>query len=339
MTDIHLTELHSQFAAALSRGELPEAVEYAVRIEDAEAPPRELATQLRDALSNGDDGLAATLLGALKRRYEALDASESAAVARSTLARQQLTLNDGAVETLTKHAKAAGEAATARAGVFTTVAAFLQLDESERTASRRSDATAAVSQLIEAERTRNERQEAAARVVESVTLPPSISVLSAGASDETFAVGQPVDLEVVVGNVGDGPATGVTLAVDAPDGLTLSRTSVTVGDLAAGERSTMTATMEASRPEQFEYTVEAVSDDAGHDSDRVVVTVTETITTFASALDTNENGLLDTDEIQRAVELYLEGEPVPYTDTEGGETMTNEDLRRLIVKWAKDRPV
>lgn len=58
--------------------------------------------------------------------------------------------------------------------------------------------------------------------------------------------------------------------------------------------------------------------------------------TIEQALDANGNGLLDDDEIQTAIQLWIRGEPVPGTD---GQIIDDAKITELIRKWIRGEPL
>lgn len=58
--------------------------------------------------------------------------------------------------------------------------------------------------------------------------------------------------------------------------------------------------------------------------------------TIEQALDANGNGLLDDDEIQTAIQLWIRGEPVPGTD---GQIIDDAKIIELIRKWIRGEPL
>ncbi|MFB6102973.1 MAG: CARDB domain-containing protein [Haloplanus sp.] len=102
--------------------------------------------------------------------------------------------------------------------------------------------------LVESERDAAAKVGDARDVADAVDLPATPTVVEAEASDTAVLVGQSLTVSVTVRNVGDEPATAVTVTVDAEDGLAPDVESLAFDTLPPGGEGTRTVEVSTTAP-------------------------------------------------------------------------------------------
>lgn len=323
-----------RFVGALEDDDLPKAVEHAVRIEEADASPRELLAEFEAAIREGEDERAWTLLGVLDRRYEELRAAEVIRSERAVLARQQYVDDREAIETLAAHSQAVAYAKVGRAGFLPLAATFLEREADS--ADRREELVETTADLRERERVVEETGAAAEPLIAETATPARVVLATARADSRTLVAGDATDLVATVANVGGEPASDVEVELSAPAGIAVDGTGEHLDELAARTDVAFEFEVTGSTTGTFDVEVTVDAGAAGADRASVGFDVRAEAVSVAAAIDRNGNGWIDTPEIQEAIEHWVNDEPVPDTD---GTTLTTEELRELIVLWATDQPV
>lgn len=334
MSGSSIPDQFDRFVSALNQGDLPRATEAAVHIEESEAAPATLLQEYAIAVEQDDLPLVRTLADAISRRYDAREPAETAAVRRSASARAATITDSDALETLVNHLQTGRVAYARRSSFLATAAVYPELDD--RSSARRQEVVETTTTLADTEQAFATAAEAAAPVVADIDLPAEVTTLATQPESVTVLTGRTDTVSVTVGNIGDSAARDVALSVTTPDGLSVSPATQTLGDLDGGEQVAidLAVTGKTSGDRTVAVTVTAGDTDAARTE--VDVTVTETASSAVAVLDANDNGQLETDEVQRAIQLWLDDEPVPNT---GGAKLTVEQLRQLIVYWATDQPI
>jgi len=104
-----------------------------------------------------------------------------------------------------------------------------------------------------------------------------------------------------------------------------------------------TATFTPSTAGDYEVTLTVTDDDGATDATTQTITVTDatdqpaSVTeAIASLNDADDDAVIETAEIQQAIDMWVEDDPVPGT---GGETISTEEIQQLINMWVEDEPV
>ncbi|MEY7848138.1 CARDB domain-containing protein [Natrarchaeobius sp. A-rgal3] len=118
-------------------------------------------------------------------------------------------------------------------------------------------------QLLEHERELEEARDAAEPVLNRVTVPPTVEIRELILGDDNITLGTQLDIEVLVENVGDEPASSVSLEFDPSAGVSLSSQSIDVGTLDADETERVTITAVSEEPD--EQTISVMATTSGSD--------------------------------------------------------------------------
>lgn len=328
------------FESAVRAGEVRTAADHAVAIESATPDLLAGLEDLRDALADGDDETATTLAVKLGSSERAVSADRAALRARADHVATALEPRSNAARTLSGLIRESADVDGALGTALPTAQLFLEGSEDSRDQGTRLSVVEDVERALEAERTYRSVRSNAEDVLSELDVdrPPRVVLAAVQPDARSFLAGRPETLTVTVANVGDSPATGVTLAASPPEEgpFTVDETEVAVGELPAGERSETTFTVGSEAAGEYELTVDLTSENAGQETASRRFLVYDEPPTVGAVYDRDDDRILDTDEIQEAVGHYVEDEPVPYTD---GLTLDTEAIRRLVRWWATDDPV
>lgn len=319
-----------RYVDGLTAGDVEVATEAAVAVAQLDAPVGEVLTGLADAIERDRVLDARALRWQLRDRYRRRRPMERARLDQARLARRFDLASHPALGRLREEH---GRLETARSAVLTdalTVFGGPSLSR-ERRRELRNDAA----RLAARESTYHDLGERAATTLEGADLPAAVSLLAARPVDERVVVGEESAIELAIGNVGDGTAAGVTATVEGDLGV--DDPTVEVGDLARTTVATATVPLDAAVVGgTYEFTVEVTSEQAGEDRAAFDVVASETPLSIAAAYDEDGDGRLDTREVQQAIADHNREESVPGFDD---RPLTAEELRRLLVLWARDQPV
>lgn len=325
--------LYDEFVGALAAGDTGEAVDTALRIEAVEQQPASILDGFTSAVGAGEDGRAEMMLRAVSRRFDEREPEESSGRARSSLARgSPVDLDARQERRLIRHERQVAAAALDRSRLLSTAGSFL-VDDAEGVEKRRAVVAAG-------ERARVQEETAAraaadgGEITEPLTLPARPTILALQAGTQELVRGRTTTITVTLGNVGDAATEGTTLSLAPPEGITLSETTIEPGALEPRSNRTVevTATGESTTDGTLTATLRAGT---GTERSRLGLAVLAEARSLAAAADRNRDGQLSTDEVQRALVRWDEGEPMPAL----GRPPSTEEVRQLLVAWSEDRVV
>jgi hypothetical protein len=151
------------------------------------------------------------------------------------------------------------------------VESFDDLSESGELAGIQSDLEDAVDDLKEVEPELEESQEQAEQEIQKLEIPPNIQVLSAEqVTPEEVEVREETDVEVVLSNIGDSTAEGVTVTLEA-DNMEISTEKFSVGTMSPEVNERLRPTVTPTEAGSVELSVQADSDNAGSATDSVSI--------------------------------------------------------------------
>ncbi len=322
-----LHETARTFTAALADADIGQAATAAVALDDREATPETRLDAIADAIENGDDPEAAVLLAALGQTYERRQAREGIETGRATATLDGRDLATSEQQALTDHLDAAARAQLQRGEVLTTASMFTL--GANASGDGRASVAESVRQLAETERERTARARRGTGLVRRQTLPARVEPVAASLAPDRIAADGVATLRVVVANLGDEPAENSRVRASGNSEIEPSRRPVPA--LAGGEQATVSVSV--SPPAPGEYDLTATVNEAGTKRTTLVVLAD---TPVVRALETEPDGRLSTDAIQRAVAYWYDDDPVPGT---GGRRLAIDDLYWLVTAWARDLPV
>jgi len=129
----------------------------------------------------------------------------------------------------------------------------------------------AIDNLKEVEPELEESQEQAEQEIQKLEIPPNIQVLSAEqVTPEEVEVGEETDVEMVLSNIGDSTAEGVTVTLKA-DNMEISTKEFSVGSLTPKVNERLRPTVTPNETGNVELSVQADSDNAGSATDSVSI--------------------------------------------------------------------
>lgn len=167
-------------------------------------------------------------------------------------------------------------------------------------------------QLKDREQTLQSDTQAAEESIESKDIPPNVSI-SNTVGPETVGQGSDFDITVTVENVGDQTAESVEVNVIPDAGISSNRGSKQFGEIPASSDSSISFGMRAEGEGVQEITFELSSENAGEDTNVLDVLVEATDTSGSQWYTdyTNDDDVVETDGLNKAVADYLGGDLGP----------------------------
>lgn len=222
--------------------------------------------RLRGAIDNGALGEADRLLEDLVDTYASVRAEESALERKATAVRNRVEVLDGGIpDELTDFVTTSAATSMGRGGVLWGTRQYL-LDPAEGGAE---DLKGQIADLVEQEETFLEAETALRSTFDAVNvdLPAILVATGSELSDGPHTTDTVYDLTATARNVGDKPASSITLLVDAPDRVSVSPASADVGTLAPDGTVAREFTVEAGSPGEYNVNVVVESGDGNVDAD------------------------------------------------------------------------
>ncbi|MFC6784742.1 CARDB domain-containing protein [Halobaculum halobium] len=322
-TSTAIPDLFERYRSALEGGDLPEAIEYAVRIDDTESSVDSLLTDFRTAVENDERVLARTILGQIADAYERDGQEFQARTQRAMTAIEEGTLTESEREELLAFTRAAAQTDLTRTGFLVDAVNFFEGTQ---------EGSALVETTDQVRRTESDIDEASdtvSSVTSEASLTASPSILGSTAPEE-LTQGTSVEMVATVGNVGDAESAALSVSVDADDGIKPNRSSVDVGRLAGGDRTEVTVEFTGQRAGSHSVTVALEADGSVVESVSETFDVRETAQSVREAISGGGSGELDATDIRTAITHWSNDTQVPGT---GGKTVDTETIQRLVTEW------
>ncbi|QZX99119.1 CARDB domain-containing protein [Halobaculum rubrum] len=322
-TTTEIPRLFEEYRSALSDGDLPAAVEYAVRIDDTESSIDSLLTDFQTAVENDERVLARTILGQIAETYERRGQDFQARTQRAMAAVEEGTLTESEREDLLAFTRNAAQTDLTRTGFLVDAVNFF---EGTREGSALVETT---NQVRRTESDIDEASDSVSSVTSEASLTASPSILGSSAPGE-LTQGTTVELVATVGNVGDAESAALSVTVDSDDGIEPTRSSYEVGRLAGGDRTEVTVEFTGRRAGSHSVTVALEADGSVVESVNETFEVQETASSVREAIVGGDSGELDATDIRTAITHWSNDTQVPGT---GGKTVETETLQRLVTEW------
>lgn len=320
-------------STAIGDGKLQQAASAADRLENIRVPVVGLVEATTSAIENGETRRGRLLLGETLRQYDRLRRERGAAVARAIHLRDTADLTYSRRVSMNDFIADERRAAVVRAQFLGAAGAALAGQDGPPEGSRER-ASNARAELVTLERGTAEaaRDIATATVAEST---PAVSVLPLSTEPRVTTDAQ-TTITPVVANVGGQPVdVSLSVSVSGSDPpISVEAVSTDTVTIPPGDSREVTAVLSGTESGTASLILQATSD-AATDSRVAEVDVTETLP-LALAADRNDNGRIDTGEIQRMIEHWDTGEAIPDT---GGLVPDENDLRELLVLWSTQTPI
>ncbi|SHG93886.1 CARDB domain-containing protein [Halobaculum gomorrense] len=322
-TDTPIPRLFEQYCSALTEGDLPAAVEYAVQIDDTESRIDSLLSDFTTAVENDRRVLARTILGQIADAYERNAADFQARTQRAMAAVEEGSLTESEREELLAFARNAAQTDLTRSGFLVDAVNFFEGTQGG------SNLVETASQVRRTERDIDEASETVSSVTSEASLTATPSILGSTAPEE-LTRGATVEVVATVGNVGDAESATLAVTVEAEDGLEPSRSSVEVGRLAGGDRTEVTVELTARRAGSHSATLALEADGSVVETVNKTFEVSERAQSVREAIAGDDSGELDATDIRTAITHWSNDAQVPGT---GGKTVDTETLQRLVTEW------
>lgn len=224
-----------------------------------------LIGELESNLSNNSYESASTTADALSDKYDAIEPTEKLLFDSIRLARTRMNPTEENLRAVEDILSRSTGTPMSRTGALVAVSTIL----TDPVEADQTSALNALEELKIREKEFTTVKKQAREILSSVEIPAHISLLSIKL-DRRVPKERETDMNVIVGNVGDGVSRDVSVTVDAPIELGGSKMK-TIGKLESREQSAVTFNLECEKSGQFEIPVESTSDSAG--SDRMTVAV------------------------------------------------------------------
>lgn len=315
--------LFESYQDALHEGNIAEAVETAVHIEEVDTELDSLLDDFASAVEAGETVLARTILDQIANMYEARNQSLQERTQRATASIEEGTLTQSERARLIQFTRRAARADLSRAGFLVQAVNFFEGDQDESAVIETTVNTKKTEQAID------QTVETVDSVAKSTSLGATPSLLGIQGPEKAVS-GTRVDLTVTVANVGDAIANELTLTVDAEESVTADQSEYAVGELGGGQRHQVEVTLSGDSPGTGTVTIslrngESVAESASHS-----IEVSEAEQSVREAIIGDSSGEVDATDIRTAIRYWVDDDPIPGT---GGKTVDTETLQSIITEW------
>lgn len=303
------------------------------------AAPLDLFDQFETQLRADEYDEATETLGDISDAYDE-DLDTETTYARTLAARRQSVSESDREQFRTFADQAMGIEGKRTKFLMRSVAFLVSPDSFEK-----SDVLDSLETLRTAEQDLQSSRSETESTVESVTIPPTVKLLSISGPD-SVEPGESASLTVVLANTGDDSAEGVEVSLaETVEGLAVSPDTVTVGDLAAGERTreTVTVTGESSGTYGLGFTADSSNAGDGYRSVTVEVPAEDTGTGGSEGGDDGDGTDGGTDGTPTpsrdgtATPTASSSTATPAENTDSGTTADDPDesMVESLPEWAK----
>lgn len=322
------TEIPSLFESyrnELYEGNIAEAVETAIHIEQVEAELDSLLDDFASAVAAEETVLARTILDQIADMYETRNQDLQARTQRAVASVEKGTLTQTERRRLLQFTRRAARANLTRAGFLVQAVNFFEREQGE------SSIVETTTNAKEAEQEVDQSAETVAGVAENMSLDATPSLLGIKGPEKAVS-GASVDLAVTVANVGDAESNELALTVDAEEGVSEEQSEYAVGELDGGQRHQIEVTLSADSPGTRTATVSLRDGDSVAESASHSIEVNEVEQTVRQAIVGDNSGGVDATDIRTAISYWAADDPIPGT---GGKTVDTETLQLIITEWTK----
>lgn len=319
--------LFESYRNELEEGNLAEAVETAIHIEEVEAEVDSLLDDFVEAVTAGDTVLARTILDQIAEAYASSDQNLQARIQRAVASIEGGTLTPTERQRLLRFTRRAAQTDLTRAGFLMQAINFFEGDQDE-------------SSIVETARSAKKAEQEIAQSVTSVNSVAKDATLDATPSllgvegPETTVSGTTVTLTVTVANVGDATSDELTLTVDAGEGVTENQSEYTVGELGGGQRRQLEVTLTGDSPGTRNVTLSLRSEESVAESTSHSIEVNQAEQSVREAIIGDNSREIDASDIRTAISYWADDDPIPGT---GGKTVDTERLQSIITEWTETR--
>lgn len=284
-----------------------------------------ILTQLETAIQEDRVDDAELLLEELGTRYQTRTDGTAATIASAELVQSTNDTSFDTVQSLTSYLGTATETKLQRAELLTTAGSYL--DDAGSVTDPQA-VVEAVSATRKKEQTFESETEAAQSIVDGASLPPKITTTGLEFEQGQLAPEETLTATIGVINVGDEPATALTVTVSVPAGLSSVSETKTVDQLAGGTTTTVGFSITANDTGLWTVEVTVEGSDVNQTADSNTIVVTDDATIFSVArFDRDSDGQIGFDDLRYATREY------------NRDSITFDQLRRVVQAYDDGRQV
>ncbi|MDB2265825.1 CARDB domain-containing protein [Halorubrum ezzemoulense] len=321
------SDLHETLVTAIEEGDVSRAIEAEAQLQTSDESLEALYDELAVAISNDDFEKAKTVLRALRSRLETVREDQRLTLQEAMLARDKTELSDDEFETVENLISTMGAASLQRFSFFSELIMYLTQADADGTSQSDQQPLETISDMKSASQEIEEATTDAQTVTSQANLPPDVTILGIQGTDTQFRPGRSFELTLILTNVGDMDARGITATLSVDDDIDVSPPIITLGSLGSGQRTAANFTLTASSPGTYSVHAAVNSDNTDRSVQEETISVVESDAP-RSVVDVigGDDGVGFTDVLQ-AIELYNSGEPIPNTD---GQQVGFQDVLQVI---------
>lgn len=232
-----------------------------------------LIDDLVDAIDDKDVNRARNQIGAIGDRYDELNGEEEKRIRQATILRGNGALSEDEGEQLGQLVSTAASTEMKRgAFLIRAVAAVRAL---EQDTSPDGNFEQAVTEVKDSDGHLETEIDNSTPIIQESEIPPSVELVNLSLNPATVAPTQTSQMVVTIANVGDEPADGVELALDPPNGVSVSEPQETIGTVGSDVDRMKIFEIEGKAPGEKRIPVELTSANAGSDINSKALTVEE----------------------------------------------------------------
>jgi len=281
-----------------------------------------LLAQLATAIDEQRYEDAQGLLSQLQTQYEERADTENRTIARTQVVRTATDTDLDEVQNLTEYLRMATSTKLRRSAVLSKMSAFARSEGAELD---QSEARQTVETAKQQEADFKTETETVQSQVADRSLSPRIAVSSASVTQSALETGATTEVSATITNVGDEQAQNANVTISAPDGVSLARSSVTLGQVSADQTVTESFQITGDEAGVYTLTITVTTSNAGEDTETLTLDVTgqETGQSLVERFGGEDNEL-DGFDLVRAVNAVNQNEEI------GGEPVTGFDIVKLV---------
>lgn len=327
MTDRHtdIPALFESYRDALHRGDVAEAVETAIRVEEVDAELDSLLDDFADAVAADETVLARTILGQITDTYDVRNQDFQARTQRAIASVEEGALTETERERLIQFTRRAARADLTRASFLVQAVNFFEGDLDESSIVETTTQTKATEQEID------QSAESVDSVAEETSLGASPSLLGLQGPEKVVS-DTSVVLTVTVANVGDALSDDLALTVSSEDGISEDRSTYDVGALDGDQRRQVEIALVGDDPGTHAVTVSLRNEESVIESMSHSIDVHENERSVREVIVDDSSGEIDASDVRTAISHWADDDPIPGT---GGETVSTEALQSIITDWTE----
>jgi hypothetical protein len=319
-------DLHDDLERAVNNEDIDRAIAVQRELQNTNESLDSLYNELALAISENEYEKAKTIMRTLRDRLGTVRQDQRLTLQEALLARDKTDLSESEFETVEAMINTMGSASLERFSFFTEMIMYLSEPDSQS----QTEPIERVSSM----RTRSEEIEQVTDETKTVTteadLPPDANILDIRGTDTEFRPGTSFELTLIVTNVGDSAAQGVTATLNADGDIDVSPPIVTLGSIESGAETAVKFTLTASSAGTYSLLAGVNSDNTDRSTQEATITVVD-----ADQPQSVVDAIAGSDgvsfpELLEAIEYYNTGNSVPNT---GGKQVEFQDLLQIIDRY------